>query len=620
MAIKKNVQINIPEFDMPDIYKDDKWKIKEWDYYKNSSDADKAYWDRRSSVTKGMLDFTLCNNICVREEIKYCMYQIIQQGTKLRNFAANYDYFKALCKWLNKKTEINSLIDCADKVSEYESFFALVLKRPVILDSGTRISSDMEKVTVTRKNKSITYLTRCIGIIRKYLDKNLTLMERDEWTPEYLISQNYDAKNGRRLDFSEIPQENIKYQAKVFCKHKIEASDIGYDSIYQYLHTIRIFSTWLNDYDSSIKYLSELNREIIEDFFLYLRVETDYSSYNVNINILNLKKIFETLPFLELDHIPTKSLILTQDYNFKTKKEARYFTQEEAQNITNVIKYMNKTDAAIVTCLKVLGVRINELLSLTPANIIKGENESYYLDIYQTKSKKEYRKPLVAQIHMILMAEIGRNRKKFGCEPNYVFCNDSNKKIGYSSFCKRVNQVFYEHKVLDRTGNILRFQTHRFRATYATNLINAGYGAEQTAQMLGHKSLDSLTHYIKLQDDTVIKQLAPRIAKDQALISNIYSMKKVSVEKPELATPLCNGWCVRDVESLGTCKKANSCLKCSMFKPSPEFLNNYCMQLEDVLAVIEVAKANNMEALLNKNLQLKERLEEIIKTVKGMLQ
>lgn len=619
MGLKKELKISVPEFDIPEIYKADKWTIKEWDYYKNSSDLGKTYWDKRSSVTEGVLDFTLCDNICIREELKFCMYQIMQQGIKLNNFAMNYDYFKTLCGWLNSKMEINSLIDCADKVPEYEKYFQLVLKRPSIVSSGTRINIDMEKVTVKRKNKTITFLTRCIDFVRQYLDRNLTLMERDEWTPKYLISQHYDVKNGKRLDFSDIPQENIKYQAKIFCKHKIEVLDIKYHSICGYLRTIRLFSIWLYEYDSSIKYLDELNREIIEDYFLYLRTESDYSSYNININILNLKKIFETLLLLDSEHVPQKPLILAQDYSFKPKKESNYFTQEEAQNITNVIKFMNKTDAAIIMCLKVLGLRIDELLSLTPSNIKKEENDNYYLDIYQTKNKKEYRKPLVAQMHMILNAEIEKNRKKFGCEPNYVFCNDSNNKMDYSAFCKRINKIFYEHKVLDRTGNILRFQTHRFRATYATNLINAGYGAEQTSQMLGHKSLESLTHYIKIHDETVIKQLAPRISRDQLLISNIYSMEKIGKQKVEIGTPLCNGWCVRDIETFGVCEKANSCLKCSMFKPSPEFLYNYCMQLEDVLAVIEVAKANNMEALLNKNLQLKERLEEIINAVREML-
>ena len=40
------------------------------------------------------------------------------------------------------------------------------------------------------------------------------------------------------------------------------------------------------------------------------------------------------------------------------------------------------------------------------------------------------------------------------------------------------------------------------------------------------------------------------------------------------------------------------------------------MQLQEVEVAIEIYKADNMEALLNKNLQLKETLEKIIAQVK----
>ena len=64
----------------------------------------------------------------------------------------------------------------------------------------------------------------------------------------------------------------------------------------------------------------------------------------------------------------------------------------------------------------------------------------------------------------------------------------------------------------------------------------------------------------------------------------------------------------------------NLCIKVLRFiLYSFEYLNNYEMQLSNVLDTIEIAKANNMEVLLKKNLKLKEELENIIKTVKENL-
>ena len=58
----------------------------------------------------------------------------------------------------------------------------------------------------------------------------------------------------------------------------------------------------------------------MERFFLYLRTESGYSGYYVNRYILQLKVFFETIQLLELDNIPEKTLIIPNDYVFKSKK------------------------------------------------------------------------------------------------------------------------------------------------------------------------------------------------------------------------------------------------------------------------------------------------------------
>ena len=79
----------------------------------------------------------------------------------------------------------------------------------------------------------------------------------------------------------------------------------------------------------------------------------------------------------------------------------------------------------------------------------------------------------------------------------------------------------------------------------------------------------------------------------------------------EAPIALCNGWCVKS-PTLGTCAKANHCLECNMFIPTIAHLSHYERQLHDVEATIAVAKANDMEVLLNKSLKTKESLENII--------
>lgn len=547
------------------------------------------------------------------------MYIIISSEEKISTFANNYNRFKTLCKFVNNENKYNSLIDYEN--SSYESYFAVKLNRKVSIKANDYINEKMEKKECVKTNTAITFFYRCIEILKSYRDKDLPLMNRDVWKKEQILFINPTNIFRNNLDFSSIKHESIKLTIKEFCRYELTVKKNN--TVTKTLGYIKTFTEWLYDYDSKIEYLSQLNRDIMERFFLYLRIESGCSDYYTNRCILALKEFFETLQLLELKNIPEKTLIIPNDYNFKSKKESKYFTDEEARNITNVMKYMTKTDAKIVFCLKTLGCRISEVLNLTPSQIIKDDDGGYSLNIYQKKVNREYLKPIEKQTAAILFSEINRNKKRFGIEPKYIFLTDNNTPILYDAFVQRINKVFYEHKVKNKDDNLLRFQTHRFRATVATNLINSGYGAKETAKLLGHSNLSSLTHYIHIHDETVLKQLAPRLAKDDALIRNIDLMgKNVSIEPTEknVGVPLCNGWCTRDVSSLGTCKKANACLSCGLFKSSIEYLNNYEMQLSNVLDTIEIAKANNMEVLLKKNLKLKEELENIIKTVKEKLQ
>lgn len=609
---------------MPDKYKEDIWDIKELDIYKTATKNQKQIWNKNIAKPKDKIDFTLCNNLYIREELKYVMYVIVNNNITITTLGNYYHFLKTLFGYVNDKNECNSdnckvytsLIDYEN--SSYESYLAVKLGRETTEDGSIYINRNMEKERKTKRKVVVTFFYRCIEILKDYRDKNLSLMDRDIWKKEQIILINPICKFKSNLDFSSIKQTSIKRNIKEFCRYKLTIQQNG--TVARTLGYIKTFTESLYDYDSNIEYLNQLNRDIIENFFLHLRIESGYSDYYTNHCILELKVFFETLSLLDLENTPEKTLIIPNDYTFKSKKESKYFTDEEAKNITNAIQYMNKTDAKIVFCLKVLGCRISEVLELTPSQIIKNEDGEYCLKVYQGKVKKEYLKPIQKQTAEILFSEINKNKKRFGIEPEYVFLTDKNTPILYDNFVQRINKVFFDHEVKDKDGKLLRFQTHRFRATVATNLINAGYGAKETAKLLGHSNLSSLTHYIHIHDETVIKQLAPRLTKDDTLIRNIGLMDKVQENSENVGyVPLCNGWCARDINSLGTCKKANACLSCGLFKPSIEYLNNYEMQLSNVLDTIEIAKANNMEVLLKKNLKLKEELENIIKTVKENL-
>lgn len=260
------------------------------------------------------------------------------------------------------------------------------------------------------------------------------------------------------------------------------------------------------------------------------------------------------------------------------------------------------------------GCRISELLHLKPEQL-KCDNGEYSIILYQYKTKAEYENPISEFAAKIMLSEVKHNKKIFGDNVEYVFLSEKGKIIGQDEINKALANYIIKNNIRDHDGNILHCNMHRFRSTIATNLLNSGYDVKSTGKLLGHKSLNSLAYYVVVNDEQVVEQLAPRIEKDELLISNIGKFDEKSLSDYDNPIPLCNGWCVRS-SSLGQCAKANHCLECNMFIPTLSHLSIYEMQLRQVEAAIELAKANGMDLLVEKNEKTKESLKKIIIKIK----
>ena len=227
------------------------------------------------------------------------------------------------------------------------------------------------------------------------------------------------------------------------------------------------------------------------------------------------------------------------------------------------------------------------------------------------KSKKDYVKLLAESPAKVILSEIERNKKRFR-DVKYVFVSDKNKPISASVINNNLNMALKENNIKGRDGKILHCTTHMFRATFATKLISNGKEPELVAKLLGQTTLHSLSHYAAISPKAVKEQLAPRIKKDDIIISNLWKTGDAKEEIPETAIPLCNGFCCKQIDT-GICKKANTCLNCPMFIPSIQFISSYMIQLQEVEATIAIAKNCGYTKMLENCMETKKILEDIIK-------
>lgn len=605
----------IPDFQLPDKYKSDIWEVQNWDAYINGDRRYKSAWNIRSSVTDYKFDFTLCNNPILREELKYCIYVLVEiKKITLVTFAEKYDYFKHIAKYLNS-TSYMSITEITS-TNDFEKYIIKVAGNKARTQNGNKVSpTTMTAVPQSKRNRALTFFETCIQTVIDFYEKDIPEIQKDIWHAKNLPIDDERTQEGT-LDFRNIKNLEFKQQAKDFCFHKL--NNITFHTISSYLLRIKRFFSWLDENYPKITHLDQLTRDIIEEYFLWLRMESDLGQTQINNSILILKVFFETGMLLGFKNFPYKALITTYDYAFKTKKESQYFTDEELQSIINIIPEMKTIYGKMLYILLSVGVRISELIYLEIDCLHQYEDKSYYILIYQYKTKSYYEKPISDNIAKIIQSEINKNKKKYGDSAKYVFTN-KNKPICYSTFCNNLNTILAEHKITDRNGLPLKCNTHRFRHTVATNLFKSGKNPKAVAEALGQSSLGSLAHYVVINNSIVKEQLAPRIKKDELLISNIGKIDDAILSEYEHVEPLCNGWCCRN-SSLGACNKANTCLSCEMFIPTTQHLINYQLQLQEVEATIKIAEANNLTSMLEKNIQTRDNLINIIEKVKNKME
>ncbi len=154
----------------------------------------------------------------------------------------------------------------------------------------------------------------------------------------------------------------------------------------------------------------------------------------------------------------------------------------------NIVKIRNK---AFVVLLWGSGLRISEALSLK-TNDIKND----YLVILG-KGKKERLIPLIPQVKKVLSEWVLERCKIKVTDCNNLFVNVNGKKITPRYFQK----FFYNlRNELDLDNNVT---PHSLRHSFATHLLKNGVDLRTLQLMLGHSSLSTTQHYLKVSNQFV---------------------------------------------------------------------------------------------------------------------
>ena len=186
---------------------------------------------------------------------------------------------------------------------------------------------------------------------------------------------------------------------------------------------------------------------------------------------------------------------------------------------------------------------------------------------------------------------------------------------------RALNRLAFQKHICDGMGRMYRFQSHQFRHTVGTRMINNGVPQHIVQRYLGHESPEMTDRYAHLHDQTLkeeytkfrgrIVDVTGKVVEQTVMVD---SSDAQWIKKHILAQALPNGTCALPLVA-GPCPHANACLTCVHFRTDARFLAQHKTQFQETQRLIQVARSNGWQRQAEMNERVETNLQRIIATL-----
>jgi integrase/recombinase XerD len=441
----------------------------------------------------------------------------------------------------------------------------------------------------------------------------------------------HDRRGESVLNFSPIDQEWLKNISKKFIKYKA-SSGVSLSLLSYNLVGHKEFSTFLRSHPE-INCFEDISRSLIVQY-----IEENHSkglsASTKNSRLFSLANLFEA-GTANGWFVLQSYLIRKEDYaKFNATPLPRFIPEEVIYQLNQHLDSLPEPVMRMILVIQECGLRIGELCQL-PFNCLKQDSKGgWFIQFMRSKTKSETTLPISLELSQVIEHQQKYIKQYLGTDYQYLFCarRSGQKKftpvpsvMRGQPFVRYLNILAAKFDICDFTGKRWKFQSHQFRHTVATRMINNGVPQHIVQRYLGHESPRMTAIYAHIHDSTlrtaidrylstkvvdingdVIQSIAPELDDNSELQ---WLKKKV------LAETLSNGYCGLPAQL--TCSKGNACLTCSDFRTTIEYLDQHKQHLERTDRVLEVARSNGWERQIQVNQDVKNSLEKIIATLEA---
>lgn len=253
----------------------------------------------------------------------------------------------------------------------------------------------------------------------------------------------------------------------------------------------------------NIKDITSKDITTFQNYIFYYQ-DKEGKKYSVNTQILKLVTIKSFFKFLQDKNYIILNPVNDIEYPREEKKLSRRPVKEkEIEKIIQAINHktiLGYRDRVVIELLYATGIRATEVTNIKLNHINFDDNT---LLIEQGKGKKDRVVPFAGITKKYLHEYIDRARilHPQGKINPYLFLNKDGKKMK-QGFCvtRIVKNYCRKAKIKGQIG------AHNFRVTCATGMLMNGAAERYVQEVLGHRDLNSLEHYIKIEISELKKE------------------------------------------------------------------------------------------------------------------
>ncbi len=576
-------------------------------------------WDMKecplleTATVRYRIRFT-CRFNPINQELKYAVWQKFERGEWNPQYRKRVPQLKVLMDWLNTSAV------CTQSLVEQDLAKLLLSCRTYLTTKGIgaeritkRLDGSQTIQTYHMDDPTLSVLRQLYRVIEDAYDPREEY-EKPVWDVRKLGLSVNGSRSDYTLNFTCLAPDWLYTAGKRFIYYSLATNSVS--ECQSRLLALSWFGRFLVSRQRTIL-PQEIDRTLILEYLGYLRVSS-LSNRSRKMHLIQLRTFLDLAAREGWAPVLPQRLIYSEDIPRPVEPAPRDIPEDIVQQLNRHLDDLPSEIQRMVLILQECGMRISELCALPRDCLIHDTSGDAFLRYYQGKMKKEHAIPVTSEVAAVIRAQQQTVETSWGDRTPYLFPRRNGEPFKQRTFVDALNKLAYRHQIKNTAGALFRFQSHQFRHTVGTRMINNGVPQHIIQRFLGHESPEMTNRYAHLHDQTLKTAFAEfhgkmvdvngKICEPQAEVN---STDLQWLKHNILAQALPNGYCALPVLA-SPCPHANACLTCAHFRTDGQFLPPHRQQLAETERLLDIAETHQWARQIEVNRRVKTNLEQMI--------